>query len=242
MLRLIICLLLSVSYVLATPTIAVLNINSSFSDEKMVVLREKINHEVKDNGTFQLIERSEIDKVFQEQALHQSGVISDETAIEAGNVLGVKYLLLSHLETVKSDLTLSMKIVSVKTGEIKSSVQWAESKNVRTLTKYGITHAVKVLLKKAKLEDEIQVYRSIRKKAVVKTITAFTCLGIGAGTGVLAAANRVAMDNYQTQYDNASAGFDDLEKDYYRSRAWARASGVTAGITLPVSVIFFLLR
>jgi len=228
--------------VFSNPTIAVIDIVTQIKNVKKALIREKLESAIRDNGKFRIVERAEIDKVFQEQALQQSGAISDSTAIEAGNILGVKYLLMGRLEKIKSDLTLSMKIVNVKTGEIKSSVQWAESKNVRTLTKYGISHAVKVLLKKSKFEDEVVVYRAIRKKAVVKTITAFTCLGIGAGTGVLAVANRVSMDNYQTQYDNASAGFDELEKDYYRSRAWARASGVTAGITLPVSVIFFLLR
>lgn len=93
------------------------------------------------SNRYTLIERSRIDQIFQEQALGQSGAISEETAAQVGKLLGVECLVLGKILEAKQEteqgkidnekkkwslklkatvgiIHISYKMVSTTTGEI----------------------------------------------------------------------------------------------------------------------------
>lgn len=96
------------------------------------------------SNRYTLIERSRIEKIFQEQALGQSGAITEDTAPQVGKLLGVESLVLGKIleakqETSQQDIDnekkkwalkliatigvihISYKIINTTTGEILSA-------------------------------------------------------------------------------------------------------------------------
>ena len=94
------------------------------------------------SGRFILIERTELDRIFEEQGLGQSGVMTEETAVNIGKLLGAHALVMGRLEELyfqsgKRDFdvkkeenkgfslsasvgvaNVSFKVVDTSTGEI----------------------------------------------------------------------------------------------------------------------------
>jgi len=65
------------------------------------------------------IERSQFDKILKEKELHLSDFMDEESIIENGHLLGVKYLCLSSVNQVKHNYIIDYRLVDVETGEIK---------------------------------------------------------------------------------------------------------------------------
>ena len=83
------------------------------------VVAERITTELVKSKKFKVIERKEIEKVFEELKLQRSGAINPDSAKEIGKMLGADWVVVGTLtELPDKHLELNTRLVSVESGEI----------------------------------------------------------------------------------------------------------------------------
>lgn len=81
---------------------------------------------------FEVIERTQLDKILQEQLLDQSGVINRETLLQIGKTLGIDALFLGSCVRQGGRGLASVRLVEIQTGRIIWS---GTSTNMKKLVK-----------------------------------------------------------------------------------------------------------
>lgn len=67
---------------------------------------------------FEVIERTQLDKILQEQLLDQSGVINRETLLQIGKILGIEAVFLGSCVRHGGRGLVSVRLVEIQTGRI----------------------------------------------------------------------------------------------------------------------------
>lgn len=106
-------------------TIAVLPFDSKggISKNEALTLADRLRSELVNLQTFSVIERGQMQSILEEQGLNLSGCVSSECAIEAGRLLGVKYMVTGDVGKVGNILTIDTRMFDVATGKIVQAVQ-----------------------------------------------------------------------------------------------------------------------
>ena len=84
---------------------------------------------------FEVIERTQLKALLEEQKLNVSGFIDKETAVKIGGVLGVESLVLGNVAKLGNVIEIDVRIVSTQTGEAiiaESGTSVGES-NIRSM-------------------------------------------------------------------------------------------------------------
>ena len=81
----------------------------------------------------QLVERSQIQKILKEQNFQASGSVNKSTAVQAGKILGVNYLLVGDIYILNDQLIINARLTNTETGNIVFSKK-QEGKAVAWLT------------------------------------------------------------------------------------------------------------
>lgn len=78
------------------------------------------------NGHFTVVERRRIAEVFREQGLGQTGAVAEETAVELGNLLGARQLVVGTLAGTESGFRVDARRVDAETARVlaASSIQF----------------------------------------------------------------------------------------------------------------------
>lgn len=72
-------------------------------------------------GKFDVIERSRMNDILQEQGFQQSGCTNTECAIEAGQLIGVSKIVVGSVDKVGTIYTVDIRMVNVATGKIEKT-------------------------------------------------------------------------------------------------------------------------
>lgn len=104
-------------------TIALLDFsnNSLFDKEKYSSLSSGLAEimitELSKVNAFKLVERQKINSLIEEMQLSQSGLVTEESSIEVGKLLGAQYLVFgSYMVASKDKVRIDVRIVEVETG------------------------------------------------------------------------------------------------------------------------------
>ena len=81
----------------------------------------------------QLVERSQIQKIIKEQNFQASGSVNKSTAVQAGKILGVKFLLIGDVFILNDQLVINARLTNTETGDIVFSKR-QEGKMINWLT------------------------------------------------------------------------------------------------------------
>lgn len=73
------------------------------------------------NKRFQLVERTQINKIIKEQNLQKSSSFDKNTSVKMGKLLGVDYLLIGDIFILNNSLIINTRLTEVSTGNIKFS-------------------------------------------------------------------------------------------------------------------------
>lgn len=85
-------------------------------------LTKRFEVEVQKLDSFRVLERSEMDKILQEQGLQASGACDEAScSVEMGKLAGVEHLFLGNVSRVGKTYSLSVKQINVESGEIHKS-------------------------------------------------------------------------------------------------------------------------
>jgi curli biogenesis system outer membrane secretion channel CsgG len=69
------------------------------------------------SNRFKVIERTQLDKIMEEQALGQTGALDDQTALEVGNILGVNAIVIGSVSFLKNIIELDTRLLNAANGE-----------------------------------------------------------------------------------------------------------------------------
>ena len=81
---------------------------------------EQMGFSLSRNKTFRLVERRDMQKVFEELKLNHSGIVDDKTAAKAGKLLGAEIIITGRVYRMKDNYEIFMKMLRVETGEVLS--------------------------------------------------------------------------------------------------------------------------
>lgn len=143
---------------------------------------EMVITELVKTGNYMVIERSQIDAIIQEQGFQQSGMVSEETAVALGKILGVELAVFGTVTEFgysnnrknvrvpgvnvrvgnnKATVAIDLRIVSVTTGQILTAKDVREEK---TATSLGVD------TRKYDFSDQKSFDQSIVGKAARKAV------------------------------------------------------------------------
>lgn len=92
------------------------------------ILTDALINELQKTGSFQMMERSQMDQVLKEQGFQQSGSCdAGQCAVEMGRLLGIKTMMTGSIGRLGDTYVLSTRMVDVTTGAILKSA----SRNVK---------------------------------------------------------------------------------------------------------------
>jgi len=66
----------------------------------------------------QLVERAQVQKILKEQNFQASGSVNKSTAVQAGKILGVTYLLVGDIYILNDQLIINARLTNTETGDI----------------------------------------------------------------------------------------------------------------------------
>jgi len=118
----------------AKPTVAILNFQSNTGDTSIDAMLSTGSAEtiITDLSLIQeitVVERTRIVEVMKEVELGMTGIIDDETAQQAGKLMGVQYILLGHWQKFGEQFRVNARLVEVETGKIVVSIKETGNEN-----------------------------------------------------------------------------------------------------------------
>jgi hypothetical protein len=86
-----------------------------------------------DNHRFQVVERSRLEEVLDELAFSRTDIVSAETAVEVGSLIGAEYVVMSSISSIEGVYFLNTRMIEVSTAvTVASSSGEANTKNLVT--------------------------------------------------------------------------------------------------------------
>lgn len=82
-------------------------------------LTESIRRELVGSGKYEVIDRSNMDKILDEQKFQKSGCVTGECIIEAGQLLGVGKIITGSISIVGKTYYLILSLINVQSGKIE---------------------------------------------------------------------------------------------------------------------------
>ena len=136
------CLLMLIVIISPTysrETLAVPLIKSAdLSDFDRYSLTQRLTGEVIRLDIYDVVERSEITQLFEEQKIQHSGAIDFTSAVELGKMTGAENLLIGSVTRTKDGYAVDARIIHVESGLTKGSASYAHSEDLDGLIKKGM--------------------------------------------------------------------------------------------------------
>ena len=77
---------------------------------------EWLRTEIINTQTFEVVERSEMQKIFKEQAFSMTGAVDDEKAVKAGKLLSAKKILIGTISRFYGKIIINGRLIDVEKG------------------------------------------------------------------------------------------------------------------------------
>ncbi len=125
-------------------TIAILDFKGiGVSAQEAMVLTNRLETKIVALGTYQVIERGQMDQILQEQDFQLTGCTTQECAVEIGQLIGAQQMLAGSFGKLGTVYTIDMKIIDVETGRILKSTSYDSEGSINRLLSEGLAEAVK---------------------------------------------------------------------------------------------------
>lgn len=114
-------------------------------ESEAAVISEQLRAELIKSPRIRLIERSQMQEILKEQGFQQSGCTSDACAVEAGQLLGVKNMVVGSVGMAGSYTVLSVRVIDVATGSVVANESIRTKGGIDKVLESGIADAAERL-------------------------------------------------------------------------------------------------
>jgi hypothetical protein len=131
-------------------TVAVLDYEASAPGNKDMgtQMADVLTARLSVEDSFQLVERSGISKILDEQKLKLVGLVDQEQAAKVGKLLGAKLMVMGKAFVMDKKLMIVTKVVGVETGLVKGGIRTVELSNPLSETLTLLSEDVAALINK----------------------------------------------------------------------------------------------
>lgn len=142
-------ILLSLSHArVALPTVAVLDFDAEgLSVQESRVLTNRLRTHLVQLGGFRVVERGQMETIFEELNFQESGCTSDECAVQVGEMLGVEMMLAGTFGKLGSTYTVDLRLIDVATASILKSALYDHRGTIDGLLSRGLEKVAREITK-----------------------------------------------------------------------------------------------
>ncbi len=107
---------------LSTP-IAVLTLEGKgVTQQESEILTERLRSALVQDGRYQVVERTQMETILEEQGFQQSGCMTNECLVQAGLILGVQQMVGGTVGKIGDSYAIDLRLFDVETSEIIKAV------------------------------------------------------------------------------------------------------------------------
>ena len=100
-------------------------------------LTQQLTSEMIEIGEYQIIERSEMKRLMEEQKFQYSGCTDIKCAVDIGKMIGAKYMVVGGVSKVGSTYSIDSRMISVESGESYISASFNHKGEIESSLAYG---------------------------------------------------------------------------------------------------------
>ena len=116
-------LLSLITFLFPKEVVAVLDLDAKgLSKEEAEILSGRLTSELIALKKYEIVERTQMFKVLDEQKFQHSGCTDSECAVEIGQLVGAEYLMIGKIIGFPGLYQIDIKIVNVEDGKVKDKV------------------------------------------------------------------------------------------------------------------------
>ena len=107
---------------------------AGFKGNENKIITDKFRNEFIDKSNYRIMERNAMDEILKEQGFQQTGTCNSNSCfIEAGQMLGVSYLIAGRISKTNDILALSIRLIEIQTAEIITVLSYESQNDLLTL-------------------------------------------------------------------------------------------------------------
>ena len=115
----IISIILAISCINAQERIAIVQFEPSGVDTITALnITNRFSYELSKTKRFDIVEREMMNKILEEQKFQSSGCVSEECAVEIGQMIGVSQIVAGNVSKIEDLYSMSIRLIAVETGGI----------------------------------------------------------------------------------------------------------------------------
>ena len=108
------------------------------SEGEARALTHRLTSEIISLEMYQIVERSEMKRLLDEQKFQYSGCVDITCAVEIGKLIGAKYMVVGSISKLGNIFSLDSRMISVETGESYISATYTVEGKIEKVIKYGM--------------------------------------------------------------------------------------------------------
>ena len=112
--------------------------SNSVSSDHLKLIEDKLGLELMSSNNFDLLERSQMNLVLNEQGFQQSGCVEDECIVEIGKLTGVEVILAGKIGLIDDLYIITLRAIDVETGRVRFMVVDEFQGSLKSLFQQGI--------------------------------------------------------------------------------------------------------
>ena len=110
----------------------------SVSEADAKALTQRLTSEMIKLEVYQVLERSEMKRLLEEQKFQYSGCVDLKCAVELGKMLGAKYMVVGSISKVGSTYSIDSRLIDVETSESYASGSYSHRGDIDKLMDSGM--------------------------------------------------------------------------------------------------------
>ncbi len=126
--------------------VAVIDFNANgVPKDEVKALTDRFRNEMFNFGEYEMMERSFMEQILDEQGFQLSGCASDECVIEAGKLIGVEQMIGGSIGKIGNTYTVSVRIINVESGKIVNTASYDYEGQIDGLLRKGMREVAAIL-------------------------------------------------------------------------------------------------
>ena len=139
MIRRLIILLLIVGCVFAREYIAIIDFEGiGVNNDEARALTQRLTSELITLQVYQVVERSEMKRLLDEQKFQYSGCVDTKCAVEIGKMIGAKYMVVGSISKIDDVYTIDTRLINVESSEAYASGQYTAQESLSNVLVNGM--------------------------------------------------------------------------------------------------------